>query len=445
MCYLPSFVRRAITILLLIIFTVFAGIGSCLPVAAQTSIAGLPVKVLVLAIDFDESRNEYSVEISISGSEYLRRLVMTVEEEESTKRIPQASGELSVDGRSTLRIPLPGAPLRDQTTYVIKFRGEDHYGELVQRQSEFGTDDDLTILGMGKFKHETPGLANIQVEVASVRPLYESEKLVIDLKITDQDLARVREYHISIKDVEAGYNIFDRGFALLGGEILPRSLVIDLPPPMAQATTARDYTAFVTLTTADGQSASNPEPYPFKPPPPVQPTTWEKLWRILSDPMTLVSIAAVGLAVAAWFVVQQWQKMKEAALPPRPPIGSSTESYRSKRGVGGRTSDNGIPTGVRLQVVQTADPSDGVSRTLTRFPCTIGREGCDVNFPHDAHISRKHAEIDLHNGAVVLIDFGSRNGTYVDNEPLTPDLPRPLTGPTTVRLGKSTVIKLEPL
>lgn len=442
MCHLPTFAQRAIAITL---FVLVLGIASYLSTAAQTPRPGLPVRILVLAIDFDESRNEYSVEISISGPEYLRRLVMTVEEEESTKRVPQASGELSVDGRSTLRIPIPGAPLRDQTTYVIKFRGEDHYGELVQRQSEFGTDDDLTILGTGKFKHETPGLANIQVDVDSVRPEYDRAQLVIDLKISDQDLARVREYHVSIKDVEAGSNIFDRGFALLGGEILPRSLVIDLPAPMAQATTQREYTAFITLKTADGQSASNPEPYPFKPQPPPQPSSMENLGRALSTPTVLFSIVGIVLAVAAWFVVQQWQKMKEAALPPRPPMGSGTESYTAKRQAGRRDSHNGIQAGVRLRVLQTADPSDGVNRTLTRFPCTIGREGCDVNFPHDAHISRKHAEIDLHNGAVVLIDFGSRNGTYVDNEPLTPDLPRPLTGPTTIRLGTSTVIKLEPL
>lgn len=42
----------------------------------------------------------------------------------------------------------------------------------------------------------------------------------------------------------------------------------------------------------------------------------------------------------------------------------------------------------------------------------IGREGCDVNFPHDRHVSPKHARLSWEEGKVVLKDLDSKNGTY---------------------------------
>jgi pSer/pThr/pTyr-binding forkhead associated (FHA) protein len=44
----------------------------------------------------------------------------------------------------------------------------------------------------------------------------------------------------------------------------------------------------------------------------------------------------------------------------------------------------------------------------------IGRENCDVNFPDDPFISGRHAEIALSDdGAFVLTDLGSKNGTFI--------------------------------
>lgn len=46
----------------------------------------------------------------------------------------------------------------------------------------------------------------------------------------------------------------------------------------------------------------------------------------------------------------------------------------------------------------------------------IGREdACDLRIPL-GEISKKHAELIIHDGAVTLRDLGSTNGTYVNNE-----------------------------
>jgi pSer/pThr/pTyr-binding forkhead associated (FHA) protein/ribosomal protein L40E len=43
----------------------------------------------------------------------------------------------------------------------------------------------------------------------------------------------------------------------------------------------------------------------------------------------------------------------------------------------------------------------------------IGREGCDMNFPNDPYISGNHVKIELVAGRLMLVDLGSKNGTYM--------------------------------
>jgi pSer/pThr/pTyr-binding forkhead associated (FHA) protein/ribosomal protein L40E len=44
---------------------------------------------------------------------------------------------------------------------------------------------------------------------------------------------------------------------------------------------------------------------------------------------------------------------------------------------------------------------------------TIGRVGCDMNFPTDGFVSSRHAEVTVAGGRVILRDNGSANGTYL--------------------------------
>jgi len=44
---------------------------------------------------------------------------------------------------------------------------------------------------------------------------------------------------------------------------------------------------------------------------------------------------------------------------------------------------------------------------------SVGREGCDLNFPEDGHLSRLHARVFLEGDAVVLQDMDSKNGTFI--------------------------------
>ena len=61
-------------------------------------------------------------------------------------------------------------------------------------------------------------------------------------------------------------------------------------------------------------------------------------------------------------------------------------------------------------------PSAGETFKLTSFPLIAGRDPkCDL-FLSDTTVRRKHASIDIIDGAVVIRDLNSLNGTWVDGQ-----------------------------
>jgi adenylate cyclase len=75
-------------------------------------------------------------------------------------------------------------------------------------------------------------------------------------------------------------------------------------------------------------------------------------------------------------------------------------------------------------------------RLIISEPHEIGRE-CTGLVLTDAQISRRHCELRLAGGRVVVTDLGSTNGTTMDGVPIT--APTPLTGTSRVMLGDSTI------
>src|SRR3954466_11705170 len=59
-------------------------------------------------------------------------------------------------------------------------------------------------------------------------------------------------------------------------------------------------------------------------------------------------------------------------------------------------------------------PMDGREHTL-EAELTIGREGCDVVLP-DPEVSRRHAALRVTGDGVAVEDFGSTNGTFVNEQ-----------------------------
>jgi len=100
-----------------------------------------------------------------------------------------------------------------------------------------------------------------------------------------------------------------------------------------------------------------------------------------------------------------------------------------------------------LHVLESPDTtfanSNGIHITL--FPYTIGREGCNLTIANDRHISRRHAQITFADGIFYVTDFGSSNGTFINEARVTPKEPTPLSADigSKIRVGKTTVLSFK--
>ncbi|GEJ57910.1 FHA domain-containing protein [Anaeromyxobacter diazotrophicus] len=70
--------------------------------------------------------------------------------------------------------------------------------------------------------------------------------------------------------------------------------------------------------------------------------------------------------------------------------------------------------GYRARLVQLLDGSGtGEAFPLKAGENLLGREVGDVTFPQDRYVSARHARLDVLASAVVLVDLGSSNGTFL--------------------------------
>jgi len=68
----------------------------------------------------------------------------------------------------------------------------------------------------------------------------------------------------------------------------------------------------------------------------------------------------------------------------------------------------------------------------------VGRADADIIIP-DPYVSRSHAEIEVANGGIAIIDLGSTNGTFINDERLTEGGRRELIAGDSLKFGKTDV------
>lgn len=68
------------------------------------------------------------------------------------------------------------------------------------------------------------------------------------------------------------------------------------------------------------------------------------------------------------------------------------------------------PTGFRLTQLLRGGSTGMVIGA--KEAVTVGRDGCDMNFPNDAYMSGRHCKLEINGGRFMLADTGSKNGTY---------------------------------
>ncbi len=79
--------------------------------------------------------------------------------------------------------------------------------------------------------------------------------------------------------------------------------------------------------------------------------------------------------------------------------------------------DKGLPSGSAMLVVKRG-PNAGSRFRLDQPVTSAGRHPDSDILLDDASVSRRHAEFRRENGDYLVVDTGSRNGTYVNRKPV---------------------------
>jgi predicted Zn finger-like uncharacterized protein len=132
---------------------------------------------------------------------------------------------------------------------------------------------------------------------------------------------------------------------------------------------------------------------------------------------------------------------REGAAPPPPAPASPPPVARRADDTGaaleGPESEGlAMPEGKRvsLAILQGADA--GTIYPLEKTVVVIGRSEADLVL-NDTEVSRRHAQIELKGGAVILRDLKSTNGTYINEQRISM---QPLENQAEFRVGATTIM-----
>jgi hypothetical protein len=401
-----------------------------------------PVTAQISSIIYDAAKDTYQLAVSLTGPELIQKVVVEIWDEKGGTQVPPAQ-EFESPGE-TLQFERNSTGLVSGREYSFRVRAVDKAGNLIP------TAEGETTLTQKIFVYEPPQVESIPFTIKSVQADYKSNELRLDLDVPDAD--KVNSYEGFIIDEDTGAGVHEFTPTLFPGP----QIVAPLPPAMAPAPTARSYRLTLRLTDLAGHRWQA-EPYEFKAIPPPPPGLLTRILTALQIPFVLMTIFVIILSVVLLVIYWNRPARKEALLSPlpRPPVDQTmltSPQSRAQMAAQMRQAAPSTPVvappppppGLRLEVIDAETPPPEKMKVLTRFPCTLGRSGCDFNFPQDQHISRRHLEITRQGNVFYIADLESSNGTFMGEVRLPPRRPTPLTGPTLVRLGRRTQIRIEP-
>ncbi|MBK8050706.1 MAG: FHA domain-containing protein [Anaerolineales bacterium] len=389
---------------------------------------------IVNGINFDPARGIYDVSISLANPTAIDRVIVTVEGDNGVIAFENA---FALNGQPTLLVPIDGKRLDVGREYKILVRAEDAAGICIPRPPDPNRVDQKAdcLLADKEFKHELPKAPLPEARVRSIKADYSGKTLLVELELTQEE--RIDEYTGFIRDGATGQKIGD-----IGHEVYRPGAPLKIPMPPAMLAVRSDapdgqdgYEMVLSLETDNGEPIEL-EAYPFKATPPAPPSWWEQLGAALAaNPAILFGIVLILFLLTLWILYGR-RKQKPAYTLDKP-----LEEYTV---LGNPEASPARPGAtITLRVLQTPHAADRKTYTVERFPCVIGRDSsCDVAFPGDRQISRKHAQITVKEGEFSVADLGSGNGTWLEDRRLTPNQPTKLRDIQQLKLGKMTVIEI---
>ncbi len=392
----------------------------------------------ITSLIYDEDQDVYQLAVSVTSPEQLDRVVVEVWDEKIGTLVPPEQN--FENPAPTFQFERNTDGLQAGREYSFRVKAVDKEGFLIE------TEDEETILDMKEFVYEPPQVETVPFTIESVNVDFENALMSIDLKVLDK--GQINSYEGFIIDQDTGSRVHT-----FSQTLLPETGRIEetLPQLMQQAEGPRSYVVTLYLQTKDDRTLET-DPYEFKTVPPEPPGLFLSIWLgLINNPAITISILFIIILVTLLIIYWRRPKPKEPLPAPmaRPPVDHTVIGIPQAgpaRQPARQPAQSTPPRQARfrLKVLQSADQAQQRDAMITRFPFFIGRDGCDFNIPGDRRVSRRHAEISMRGDQLFLTDLGSSNGTFIGDKKLQPQTPVPLNGPVDVRLGRQTLLKIEP-
>lgn len=433
------------------------------------------VAIRITGLTYDSSTDSYTLFLSIGSPELVRRLFIKVEEEGGADVFEES---VTLSGRQTIQPEFSGASLKPGGKYNLKIIATDWRDELILLpESESGiSQGDESILALRSFTHSPPQTESFQFEIRAVNSDFENDQLHIRLEIPE--LTRDMTYSGFIRNRDG------EEIASFGDDerLLTQPLITtELPLQMKQQRAEQEYDVTVTLKIAnapDSQGAEATYEFTITPPPP--PGMGQRISAALANNQYITASIVFMMASTLAFYIYRRRKPRVDESFVRPPMDHtrhfSREEVANQLAAAQRPHRTVAPDGVeeRSKLSSASDPSrasknkssDGwynshprqhrvifsitqapenvslLRETIIHFPCLIGRKNADIDIAGDSLISRHHVKIMINDGRPYLIDLGSRNGTFIGERRLEPNMPFAIDETVTIRLGKHTYCQL---
>lgn len=371
---------------------------------------------------YDNVADQYTLNLDPSNIQALGGVTLTIKDMDAGTQ--QDKLNLALDQLQTT-IPIPTTNFQVGHQYCFQIQATNRDGQAFQlgaQEVEHGADP--TILATTCIKYEP----SLQVDVVSVTPNWEANKLIIQLALRGLG-QRPPSFHLSIT-AKSGKNVIN-----LPG-IVPDAqaqILIDIPPDLQRAG-AQDEFLLKLRTEVNGQPLDTEFAFRIIPKPGMNPI-W--LW--------LIGIGLfVVVGILGWRGYLMW-RTRQSTILPGPRVYSDPTGRINQPNVSPPLQSGQRTKQVRVRVLKTKDPTQKVEMPVDIFPFIIGRsekKGVDLSILGDTDISRTHLQIRLQGTEVIVIDLNSANGTFISGRRLQPNQPEVLRATTQVQLGPNTVLEI---
>jgi hypothetical protein len=92
-----------------------------------------------------------------------------------------------------------------------------------------------------------------------------------------------------------------------------------------------------------------------------------------------------------------------------------------------------------MQLIVQNGPDAGKAFSLSNPVVVAGRQAGNDILLNDTQVSRRHVQFENRNGQVFVTDLGSANGSYINGQRLSPNVPQPFRPGDTLRIGDTSM------